>query len=199
MNLTDDSYIKNIRSSSKIELGMVHGRFQPFHKGHLEYVMAALDHCQKLVIALTNPDKTLIKAELLAPHRHLREANPFSLLERIIMIQETLIDEKIPLERIIFISFPINMPDLWEYYITKEVVQFVRVVSPWENEKAERFKRWSSVVNILDSSNFKYTDISATEIRRRIHENSNWTDLVPPNVAMIIKELIKKDTSRFSK
>jgi len=196
MAFNKNSFLEN---SSKFELGMVHGRFQPFHKGHLEYVTAALNYCQKLVIAFTNPDKTLTKQELLAPHRHLKEANPFTLLERVTFIQETLIDDNIPLERIIFISFPINLPDLWEYYITKEVVQFIRIASPWEEEKAERFRRWGSVVKVLDSSNFKYSNLSATQVRKKIFEKSDWTDLVPHCVAMNIQELIKKDSGRFSK
>lgn len=186
-----------ISNELEIELGMVHGRFQPFHKGHLEYVTASLNYCQKLVIGLTNPDKTLTKNEVFAPHRHLKEANPFTFLERVILIQETLIDENIPLERVIFISFPINLPDLWEYYITKEVIQCVRITSPWEREKAERFRKWGSVVKVLDSSNFKYSNLSATEIRKKISEKSDWTDLVPRSVALKIQELMKKDSGRF--
>ncbi len=35
--------------------GMVHGRFQPFHLGHLEYTLKALACSQTLIVGITNP------------------------------------------------------------------------------------------------------------------------------------------------
>ncbi len=36
--------------------GMVHGRFQPFHNEHLDYVLRGLARSTTLVIGVTNPD-----------------------------------------------------------------------------------------------------------------------------------------------
>ena len=36
--------------------GMIHGRFQPFHTGHLEYLVAAAARCERLVVGITNPE-----------------------------------------------------------------------------------------------------------------------------------------------
>jgi cytidyltransferase-like protein len=38
----------------------VHGRFQPFHYGHLEYTLAALACCDHRIIGITNPDPSLV-------------------------------------------------------------------------------------------------------------------------------------------
>jgi cytidyltransferase-like protein len=43
-------------------LAAVHGRFQPFHVGHLEYVMRAAELCDLLYIGVTNRDLPLISA-----------------------------------------------------------------------------------------------------------------------------------------
>jgi len=36
---------------------MIHGRFQPFHNGHLEYMRGAADRSDELWIGITNPDQ----------------------------------------------------------------------------------------------------------------------------------------------
>lgn len=38
-----------------IKTGVVHGRFQPLHLKHMEYILAAKMRCQKLYIGITNP------------------------------------------------------------------------------------------------------------------------------------------------
>ena len=35
---------------------MIHGRFQPFHNGHLDYLRGALARCDELFVGITNPD-----------------------------------------------------------------------------------------------------------------------------------------------
>jgi len=73
-----------------VALGMVHGRFQPFHNGHLEYVLEAAGHCRELLVGITNPGPDPVPAEPASPHRHLAEANPFPFAERSAMIRAAL-------------------------------------------------------------------------------------------------------------
>ncbi len=42
----------------KPRYGMIHGRFQPFHNGHLEYLLAALERCETLIIGITTDHAT---------------------------------------------------------------------------------------------------------------------------------------------
>ena len=35
---------------------MIHGRFQPFHNGHLEYLRGAAERSDEVWIGITNPD-----------------------------------------------------------------------------------------------------------------------------------------------
>lgn len=43
-----------------VRYGMIHGRFQPFHNGHLEYALAALSRCSHLIVGITNPDPSTV-------------------------------------------------------------------------------------------------------------------------------------------
>src|SRR5438034_7277150 len=99
---------------------MVHGRFQPFHNGHLEYLRAARELCDTLIVGITNPDPTAIVEEPTSEHRHLPESNPFTYFERLLMVREVLRDESIPHDRSIIIPFPVNSPERWRYYVRSE-------------------------------------------------------------------------------
>lgn len=118
------------------EWGCVHGRFQPFHNGHLEYVLRAKGRCRRLVVGITNPDPTWTRAEPASPHRHEPEANPFTYLERALMVRDTLLDEGLSPEEFVVAPFPIHDPELCRFYAPAGAVHFARVYSAWEEEKS---------------------------------------------------------------
>ena len=43
--------------------GMIHGRFQPFHNGHLEYLRGAAERSEEVFVGITNPDPARIRPE----------------------------------------------------------------------------------------------------------------------------------------
>ena len=47
--------------------GMIHGRFQPFHNGHLEYMRGAAERSDELWVGITNPDPARIMPEASDP------------------------------------------------------------------------------------------------------------------------------------
>jgi nicotinamide-nucleotide adenylyltransferase len=53
---------------------MIHGRFQPFHNGHLEYLRGAAERSDEVFVGVTNPDPQRIKEEATDPLRHLPES-----------------------------------------------------------------------------------------------------------------------------
>ena len=56
----------------------MHGRFQPFHRGHLEYALLAKELCRRLHVCITNPDPTWVNREALNDHRHTAESNLYT-------------------------------------------------------------------------------------------------------------------------
>lgn len=171
---------------------MIHGRFQPFHNGHLEYMHLALERCDTLAIGITNPDPGQIREEATSDHRHLAGSNPFTYFERQSMIRAMLLDEGVPLERAVIVPFPVNVPELWRHYIPAGITQYIRIFSEWEQTKADRFAEHGYPVEVLSPGADK--EMEATEVRRRISEGGDWESLVPPAVARVISGLRK--TSR---
>jgi cytidyltransferase-like protein len=173
--------------SEKARFGMIHGRFQPFHLGHLEYMKAALERCETLIVAITNPDPSAIREEELARHRHTEQANPYTFFQRLMMVRETLLDEGVNLKRVMIVPFPINFPERWHYYLPAKVLQFIRVFSPWEEEKANRFREMGFPVEVLHPGSAK--TIEGREVRRLLQQGGAWRALVPPGVARVVERI----------
>src|SRR5947209_3838793 len=90
--------------------GCVHGRFQPPHRGHLEYISAAAAQCRRLTIGITRFDiRTGIACET-ASHRATEIANPLTYYERLVVLEEMFADAGIPSSRLRFVPFPIDRP-----------------------------------------------------------------------------------------
>ena len=165
-------------------LGMIHGRFQPFHNGHLEYLRGAATHSDVVFVGITNPDPARIKEEPSDPLRHLPESNPFTYVERLLMIQAVAEDEGI---RAHVIPFPVNEPELWPAYVPAGVTQYLRLFSEWGDTKLERMREAGYQVVVLDEGSDK--EISGSDVRTALRAGGEWEALVPPGVARVIRSL----------
>ena len=165
-------------------LGMVHGRFQPFHRGHLEYLLAASERCRELLVGITNPEPGPVPGEPASPHRHLAEANPYTFAERSAMIRAALIDTGFDTRRVEVVPFPIHDSSQWHRYVPAGTTHFLRVFSEWEAAKADRLRTAGFAVVELPAPALK--EVSGTEVRRRMAAGEDWRELVPPAVARLI-------------
>lgn len=182
-------------SGSVPSWGCVHGRFQPFHEGHLEYVLHAGRRCERLIVGITNPDPTAIRKEATNPSRHEPASNPFTYFERLLMVRSALLAEGFDPLGFALVPFPIHEPDLISHYVPEGTVHFVRVYSRWEEEKVRRLRDGGTEVEILDSGEEKR--ISGTEVRRLIREGLSWENLVPQSTAKIIYRILAGDPARL--
>jgi len=167
-----------------VSFGMIHGRFQPFHNGHLEYLRGAAAHSDELFVGITNPDPSRVKEERSDPLRHLPESNPFTYSERLLMIAAVADDEGI---RAHVIPFPVNEPELWSAYVPAGVTQYLRLFSAWGGTKLDRMREAGYEVVILDEGADK--EISGRDVRAALRSGGEWESLVPPGVARVIRSL----------
>lgn len=171
-------------TDTKAKNGVFYGRFQPFHKGHLNAVMMCLERCETLYIGIRifetmmNFDLTQIKKS--------SEENPFTFEERMRMIKESLIDAKIDLKQVNIIPFPLENPEKWYEFVPKDTVHFRIGVSDWDEERIRAFEK--SGLKIVTLPIYE-KNITAEKIRERIIQNKNWKDFVPSGSAKIIEEI----------
>jgi nicotinamide-nucleotide adenylyltransferase len=168
-----------------VNRGMVHGRFQPFHNGHLEYLRGAYERSDEVFVGITNPDPTRIKPEASDPLRHLPESNPWSYAERLLMVKAAARGAGLDLGRIHVIPFPVNEPELWPAYVPEGVTQYIRLFSEWGGTKVDRFREAGYEVVVLDQGVEKA--VSGADVRSALREDGDWEALVPAGVAQVIR------------
>jgi cytidyltransferase-like protein len=164
---------------------MVHGRFQPFHLGHLEYLRGAAARSDEVFVGITNPDPTRIVPEPSDPLRHLPESNPWTYAERLLMVKAAADDLSLDPARLHVIPFPVNEPELWPAYVPEGVTQYIRLFSEWGGTKLDRFREAGYEVVVLDEGAEK--GISGAEVREALRSGGDWQSLVPPGVAQVIR------------
>lgn len=172
---------------TRAERGMIHGRFQPFHLGHLEYLRGASERSRELFVGITNPDPTRIRPEPSDPLRHLPESNPWTYSERLLMVKAAATELRLELSRVHVIPFPVNEPELWAAYVPEGVTQYIRLFSEWGGTKIDRMREAGYEVVVLDEGADK--QVSGAEVRDALRSGGDWETLVPHGVARVIRGL----------
>ena len=151
------------------------GRFQPLHKGHLFAIKWLLNHAKEIIVVVGSAEKS-----------HTFE-NPFTAGERILMLRETIADERLPLERFIILPVPdIEYNSLWVSYLETLLPPFQAVAS--RNPLVQRLFAERGY-SILEPPLYQRGLMSGIRIRKMMLEDKGWEDLVPKRVVEIVREI----------
>ncbi len=154
--------------------GLLIGRFQPFHLGHLYAVKYSLERVEFIYIIVGSSQKS---------HQ---PDNPFTAGERVAMIKAALEEEGIDCRRWLILPLPdAEAHSLWVSSVKATVPRFDVVFS---NDPLTKTLFSEEGIRVLDIEFRERDKLSATEIRRRIVEGEEWESLVPKAVARIIVE-----------
>ena len=164
---------------------MIHGRFQPFHIGHLEYLQGAAARATRSGSGSRIPTRRGCEPEPSDPLRHLPESNPYTYAERLLMVKAAAA-ETVDVD-VHVIPFPVNEPELWHAYVPDGVTQFIRHFSDWGSTKIDRLRAAGYDVVVLDEGAEK--EISGVDVRTAMREGRAWQPLVPAGVARVIESL----------
>jgi nicotinamide-nucleotide adenylyltransferase len=159
-------------------VGLLIGRFQPFHFGHMAAIEYALKRVDHLYILVGSSQKS---------HE---SSNPFTAGERILMIRNALIDRRIDAKRYLIIPIPDAIGHaVWTAFIDQVVPDYDIVFS---NNKLTIQLFREKGVQVIEPPLFKRKNYSATEVRRRIIASEDWKSLVPLAVTKVVEPIIKK-------
>jgi nicotinamide-nucleotide adenylyltransferase len=174
--------------SQTVETGIIHGRFQILHNDHVKYLLAGKQFCRHLVVGITNPDPTLTNKEREDPHRDDPSSNPLTYYERYLLINEVLQAEGVKPKEFSVVPFPINMPDLYKYYVPMDGLFFLTIYDDWGKKKLDIFKSLGLNTHILWEVPPEKKGISAAEIRRLMMDGKPWEYMVHPRVSHLLKK-----------
>ena len=160
----------------KSERGLMIGRFQPFHRGHLYLVQQILSECNELVIAIGSSQFNYTFS------------NPFTAGERIHMIHEALIDEKVSLDKVYIIPIPNSENNsIWLQHLKSMVPKFNVLYTG--NAFVKGLVIGDENVQIKNPDFLEESKYNGTHIRTCIVSNKNWEKLVPNSVYRMINRM----------
>ncbi len=158
-----------------VRRGLFVGRFQPFHKGHLEAIKAILKDVDELIIVVGS-----------AQYSHMKD-NPFTAGERITMIRRALEEADVPATRWWIVAVPdMHVHMAWASVVMGYVPKFDVVYS---NEPLTKRLFAEAGVKVKPFPLHHREEYSATNIRERILNGEEWKTLVPESVAEVITEV----------
>jgi cytidyltransferase-like protein len=169
-----------------MRFGCVHGRFQPFHLGHLEYVLGALQKVDHLIIGITNFYPATDKES--PAHRFAQDENPFSFWERHQLIEAAMAGESIERSRFSIVPFPIERPELVQNFVEVDTVMYTTIYDRWNVEKARRLKKQGFDVRVLWRRREKKYE--GRKVRESLRADTIEKDkLVPDGTIDLLKRL----------
>ena len=159
--------------------GLMMGRFQPFHLGHLKLVKQILDKCDEVIIAITSSQFNYL------------EKDPFTAGERIEMIHNSLTEEDIDLKKCFVISIE-NQFNIatWASYLTSALPSFDKVYSG--NDYVAMLLA-DSGIDVVKPKFLEREQFNATKLRSMIISDDNWKDSVPNAVYEFLTKINAKN------
>ena len=153
--------------------GLLIGRFQPFHLGHLDAVLFGLARADSLSICIGSSNK------------YNEKKNPFSAAERREMILSSI--EPSIVNRIKIFNIPdVDNHEKWTFEIDQIVPKYDIVFTNDEFTKTLFEKRQINVIQVVLKDREKF---SGTNIRQLILDDKNWQDLVPQGTRNMLDKI----------
>ena len=180
-------------STAGAPLGIIHGRFQPFHNEHLTYLRLAAARSEELVVGITNPEPDATLLEPTDADRHRPEQNPYGYWQRLLMIEAVLESEGVT-GRVV--PFPISEPAKLHHYVPPGGVHYLRVFDAWGEQKVQRLQSHGYEVVVLESGAEK--TLTGSDVRTAMRDGAPWRELVPAPVARVLERLHDEADSRRS-
>lgn len=155
--------------------GILIGRMQPIHNGHMQVIKKILEEVDEIIIGIGSAQ---LSHEL---------KDPFTAGERILMVSQSLAEADVDPSRYYIIPMEdINFNAIWVSHVKMMTPPFSIVYSGNSLVK-QLFGEENFIVK--QPPLYDRMHLSGTEVRKRIMEDSNWQELVPDATVNIINEI----------
>jgi len=156
--------------------GIFIGRFQPFHLGHIAAIKFAFKKVDELAIVVGSAQASY------------ESQNPFTAGERISMIKDSLnADSMIDCKKTLIIPVPdTNIHSTWTHSVDMLVPKYDIVFT---NNTFTGYLFVQRNIEVTEPKLLNRSDLSGTEIRRRMMKNLKWTHLVTEQTQSVIERV----------
>ncbi|PWB87663.1 nicotinamide-nucleotide adenylyltransferase [Methanobrevibacter thaueri] len=155
--------------------GILIGRMQPVHNGHMEVIKRILEEVDEIVIGIGSAQ---LSHEV---------KDPFTAGERVVMMTQALAEIDVDPSRYYIIPMQdINFNAIWASHVKMLTPPFSIVYSG--NPLVKQLFAEEGY-EIRQPPLYDRINLSGTEVRRRILKDENWQELVPKATADLLKEI----------
>lgn len=155
--------------------GILIGRMQPVHNGHMQVISKILEEVDEIIIGIGSAQ---VSHEL---------KNPFTAGERVVMINQALADSSIDPSRYYIIPMQdINFNAVWVSHVKMLTPPF-SIVYTGNSLVKQLF--CEEGFDVRQPPLYDRLHLSGSEVRRRILEDKNWQELVPEATVNLLKEI----------
>ena len=182
---SDDSCGSKAQIVKRVAAGSIHGRFQVFHLGHLEYFRAASRLFEVVYIGLARPRLPTRVSVSESSHRDILANNPLTYFERAQMIEGVLLAEGFSRSSFRIIPFPIDEPHLLHEFLPLNIPIATTVNDSWNEQKIAVLESMGYAVEVLWIAEKK---VSASVIRTMIEKgDSSWRSMIPDSCVKFVE------------
>ena len=155
--------------------GILIGRMQPVHNGHIQVIESILDEVDEIIIGIGSAQLS----------HSLKD--PFTAGERVVMMNQALADIGVDSSRYYIIPMQdINFNALWVSHVKMLTPPFSVVYSG--NPLVKQLFAEEGY-EVKQPPLYDRLHLSGTEVRNRIIEDKNWQELVPDATVKLINEI----------
>ncbi len=155
--------------------GILIGRMQPVHNGHMEVIKRILEEVDEIVIGIGSAQ---LSHEV---------KDPFTAGERVLMMTQALAEIDVDPSRYYIIPMQdINFNAIWASHVKMLTPPFSIVYSG--NPLVKQLFAEEGY-EVRQPPLYDRIHLSGTEVRRRILKDENWQELVPKATADLLKEI----------
>lgn len=155
--------------------GLLVGRMQPVHEGHLQVIKSILKDVDEVIIGIGS-----------AQLSHTLK-DPFTAGERVMMLTKALSENGISASKYYIIPVQdVTCNSIWVAHIKMLTPPFKYVYSG--NSLVQRLFLEAGY-EVTEPPLFNRENYSGTEVRKRILNDGDWESLVPKSVADVIREI----------
>ena len=155
--------------------GILIGRMQPVHNGHMQVIKKILEEVDEIIIGIGSAQ---LSHEI---------KDPFTAGERIVMINQALAEMDVNPSRYYIIPMQdINFNAIWASHVKMLTPPFSIVYSG--NSLVKQLFTEEGY-EVRQPPLYDRLHLSGTEVRKRILEDGDWQELVPKATADVINEI----------
>jgi nicotinamide-nucleotide adenylyltransferase len=155
--------------------GLLVGRMQPIHNGHLQVIEKAFEEVDEIIIGIGS-----------AQLSHSTK-DPFTAGERVMMLNKALSENSIDSSKYYIIPLiDILMNAVWVSHVKMLIPPFEKVFSG--NPLVQQLFTEEGY-DVAIPPLFNRTELSGTEVRKRMINDEDWKSLIPSSVVEVINKI----------